>query len=228
MPKYKSTAAYRATDALNKQIKAVYQEFGGESEIYELYVNRLTAALPAGSTHISKGGFLQISKSKSTGITASLIKKAKAGEPKKGGTPKGGIAKKTKDKALPDVRRAKRIYKRQIAEEKLAEKGILNPYESQIQREAAKVTDEEVKEYVDAKSYVRAQEDSRGKLRYDTSVTNLMATDGAKSYELLMAILKEGEKKRNAEAQKETSNAATVEQGYKAGGANIESQRARL
>lgn len=228
MPKYKSTAAYRAADALNKQIKAIYQEFGGESEIYSLYVNRLTAALPAGTTHQSKGGFLQISKSKNSGLTASMIKKAKAGEPKKGNAPKGGIAKKTKDKALPDVRRAKRIYKRQIAEEKLAEKGNLNPSESQIQREVRGVSDAEVKSYVDAKSFVRAQEDSRGKLRYDASVSDLMAAAGAKSYELLKAILEEGETRRNAEAQKEATNAATVEQGYKEGGADIESQRARL
>lgn len=228
MPKYKSTAAYRAADALNKQIKAIYQEFGGDSEIYGLYVNRLSAALPAGSIHISKGGFIQISKSKNSGLTASMIKKAKSGEPKKGSTPKGGFAKKVKDRPLPDVRQAKRIYKRQIAEENLAEKGNLNPSESQIQREARGVSDAEVKSYVDAKSYVRAQEDSRGKLKYDASVADLMATAGAKSYELLRAILEEGETRRNAEAQKEATNAAAVEQGYKDGGANIESQRARL
>ena len=48
-----------------------------------------------------------------------------------------------------------------------------------------------------------------------------MKTPGAKSYELLMAILQEGEKRSNAEAQKEATNAAAVEDGYKRNKANI-------
>ena len=59
MPKVKSSAAYRAADTLNKQLKAMYDKFGEDSEMYQLYVNKLTAALP-GQTHISKSGVLQV------------------------------------------------------------------------------------------------------------------------------------------------------------------------
>ena len=64
MAKYYSTAAYRAADALNKQLKGIYKEWGGDSEIYEMYVNKLTADLPAGTVHVSKGGFIQVTKAK--------------------------------------------------------------------------------------------------------------------------------------------------------------------
>ena len=201
MAKIKSTAAYRAADTLNKDIKAVYNAFGPDSEVYELYVNKITASLPAGAVHVSKGGFIQVTKSKASGLTAAQLKKAKQG--------------------LPGVKRAKQTYKRQVAEENLAEKGNLNPSESQIQREAKNVTDEDVQKYIDAKTYVKQYEDSKHKLRYDASVADLMKTPGAKSYELLMAILQEGEKRSNAEAQKEATNAAAVEDGYKRNKANI-------
>lgn len=201
MAKYKSTAAYRAADTLNKDIKAVYNAFGPDSEVYELYVNKITASLPAGAVHVSKDGFIQVTKSKTSGLTASQLKKAKKG--------------------LPGVKRAKQTYKRQVAEENLAEKGNLNPSESQIQREAKNVTDEDVQKYIDAKTYVKQYEDSKHKLKYDASVADLMKTPGAKSYELLMAILQEGEKRSNAEAQKEATNAAAVEDGYKRNKANI-------
>ena len=206
MPKYKSTAAYRATNAANKQIKAVYGTFGPDSELYEMYVNKLTASLPAGSVHVSKGGFIQISKGANM-PTAAQIKKARKG--------------------LTSVKQAKATYKRDIAEEKLYVSGK-KVTEVDIQREAKSVSDEEVKSYVDAKSYVRSQEDSRGKLRYDASVTDLMATAGAKSYELLRAILEEGETRANAEAQKESTNTAAVEGSYKNGGADIDSKRAKV
>ena len=201
MAKYRSTAAYRAADAMNKQIKAIWQEFGGESEVYELYVNKLTAALPPGSIHVSKGGFIQLSKGKKSGLTASQIKKAKKG--------------------LPSVKRAKQKYKRQVAEENLAAKGNITPTESQIQKEAKGVTDEDVKRYIDAKSYVQSYQDSKGKLKYDASVASLMSTPGTKSYELLMAILEEGEKRADAEAQEEAANAKAIEAGYQRGKANI-------
>jgi len=201
MAKYKSTAAYRAADTLNKDIKAVYNAFGSDSEVYELYVNKITASLPAGAVHVSKGGFIQVTKSKASGLTAAQLKKAKQG--------------------LPGVKRAKQTYKRQVAEENLAEKGNLNPSESQIQREAKNVTEEDVQKYIDAKTYVKQYEDSKHKLKYDASVADLMKTPGAKSYELLMAILQEGEKRSNAEAQKEATNAAAVEDGYKRNKANI-------
>lgn len=222
MPKYKSTAAYRAADTLNKQIKAIYTEFGPESEVYQLYVNRLTAALPAGTTHVSKGGFLQVSKAKDSGLTAAQIKKAKRGEPSKG--PKETtLSGRMKDKPLPSVKEAKTKYKRQIAEEKLAEKGNTAPTESQIQKEAKQVSDEQVKEYVDNKSFVKSYEDSKHKLKYDASVAELMATPGAKSYDLLAAILQEGELRSNAEAQEEAANAGAVEAGYEKGRANLDS-----
>ena len=201
MAKIKSTAAYRAADTLNKDIKAVYNAFGPDSEVYELYVNKITASLPAGAVHVSKGGFIQVTKSKASGLTAAQLKKAKQG--------------------LPGAKRAKQTYKRQVAEENLAEKGNLNPSESQIQREAKNVTDEDVQKYIDAKTYVKQYEDSKHKLRYDASVADLMKTPGAKSYELLMAILQEGEKRNNAEAQKEATNAAAVEDGYKRNKASI-------
>ena len=201
MAKYKSTAAYRAADTLNKDIKAVYNAFGPDSEVYELYVNKITASLPAGAVHVNKNGFIQVTKSKTSGLTAAQLKKAKQG--------------------LPGVKRAKQTYKRQVAEENLAEKGNINPSESQIQREAKNVTDEDVQKYIDAKTYVKQYEDSKHKLKYDASVADLMKTPGAKSYELLMAILQEGEKRNNAEAQKEATNAAAVEDGYKRNKANI-------
>ena len=128
MAKIKSTAACRAADTLNKDIKAVYNAFGPDSEVYELYVNKITASLPAGAVHVSKGGFIQVTKSKASGLTAAQLKKAKQG--------------------LPGAKRAKQTYKRQVAEENLAEKGNLNPSESQIQREAKNVTDEDVQKYI--------------------------------------------------------------------------------
>ena len=206
MPKTKSTAAYRAADSLNKQLKAMYEKFGGESEAYQLYANKVTASLP-GQTHVSAGGFIQVSKGKSSGLTASQIKAARKG--------------------LPSVKQATTTYKRQIAEERLAVGGNLSPSESQIQRAAKGVTQEDVKKYVDAKSYVKEKEDSRGKLRYDASVADLMSVKGAKSYELLAAILEEGEKRSNAEAQKENDNAAAVESGYQNGKAQLDNQRAK-
>lgn len=206
MPKVKSSAAYRAADTLNKQLKAMYDKFGEDSEMYQLYVNKLTAALP-GQTHISKSGVLQVSKSKTSGLTAQQIKTARKG--------------------LPSVSRATSTYKRQIAEERLGVAGNASPSESEIQRAAKRVTQEDIRKFVDAKSYVKDKEDSRGKLRYDASVADLMSVKGAKSYELLAAILEEGEKRSNAEAQKEADTAATVEQGYSNGKAQFDNQRAK-
>ena len=206
MPKTKSTAAYRAADSLNKQLKAMYEKFGESSEAYQLFVNKLTASLP-GATHISSSGVLQVNKGKSSGLTAQQIKAARKG--------------------LPTVTQATTTYKRQIAEERLQVAGNLDPTESQIQRAAKGVTTEDIQKYVDAKSYVKEKEDSRGKLRYDASVADLMSVKGAKSYELLAAILEEGEKRSNAEAQKENDNAATVESEYQNGKAQLDNQRAK-
>ena len=206
MPKTKSTAAYRAADSLNKQLKAMYEKFGESSEAYQLFVNKLTASLP-GATHISSSGVLQVNKGKSSGLTAQQIKAARKG--------------------LPSVTQATTTYKRQIAEERLQVAGNLDPTESQIQRAAKGVTTEDIQKYVDAKSYVKEKEDSRGKLRYDASVADLMSVKGAKSYELLAAILEEGEKRSNAEAQKENDNAATVESEYQNGKAQLDNQRAK-
>lgn len=201
MAKYKSSAAYRAADTLNKQLKAVYNAFGENSETYKLYVNKLTASLPAGSIHVSRGGFIQVSKGKSSGLTAQQIKFAKKG--------------------LSSVNRAKSSYKQQIASQRLAEKGNLAPTESQIQRETKGISSEDVRKYVDAKSKVKEYEDSRHKLKYDASVADLMGTPGSKSYELLAAILEEGEKRSNAEAQEEAANANRVEASYQANKAKL-------
>ena len=201
MAKYYSTAAYRAADALNKQLKSIYKEWGGDSEIYEMYVNRLTADLPAGTVHVSKGGFIQVTKAKGA-LTAAQVKKATRG--------------------LPDKAQAMTKYKRQVAEERLSAAGNEAPTESQIQREAKGVTRADVKQYVDDKSYVQSKEDARGKLKYSDSVADLMKTAGAKSYKLLRAILEEGEA-RDAKTSEESSNTAAVEGGYEAGKANVNS-----
>ena len=199
MAKYYSTAAYRAADALNKQLKNIYKEWGGESEIYEMYVNRLTADLPAGTVHVSKGGFIQVTKAKGA-LTAVQVKKATRG--------------------LPDKVQAMSKYKRQVAEERLSAAGNEAPTESQIQKEAKGVTREDVKQYVDDKSYVQSKEDARGKLIYSSSVADLMRTAGAKSYKLLRAILEEGEA-RDAKTSEEGTNTAAVEGGYEAGKADV-------
>lgn len=201
MAKYYSTAAYRAADALNKQLKNIYKEWGGESEIYEMYVNRLTADLPAGTVHVSKGGFIQVTKAKGA-VTVAQVKKATRG--------------------LPDKAQAMTKYKRQVAEERLSAAGNEAPTESQIQKEAKGVTREDVKQYVDDKSYVQSKEDARGKLKYSDSVADLMRTAGAKSYKLLRAILEEGEA-RDAKTSEEGSNTAAVEGGYEAGKADVNS-----
>lgn len=201
MAKYYSTAAYRAADALNKQLKNIYKEWGGESEIYEMYVNKLTADLPAGTVHVSKGGFIQVTKAKGA-LTAAQVKKATRG--------------------LPDKAQAMTKYKRQVAEERLSAAGNEAPSESQIQREAKGVTRADVKQYVDDKSYVQSKEDARGKLKYSDSVADLMRTAGAKSYKLLRAILEEGEA-RDAKTSEEGTNTAAVEGGYEAGKANVNS-----
>lgn len=201
MAKYHSTAAYRAADALNKQLKNIYKEWGGDSEIYEMYVNRLTADLPAGTVHVSKGGFIQVTKAKGA-LTAAQVKKATRG--------------------LPDKAQAMTKYKRQVAEERLSAAGNEAPSESQIQREAKGVTRADVKQYVDDKSYVQSKEDARGKLKYSDSVADLMKTAGAKSYKLLRAILEEGEA-RDAKTSEEGTNTAAVEGGYEAGKANVNS-----
>lgn len=201
MAKYYSTAAYRAADALNKQLKNIYKEWGGESEIYEMYVNRLTADLPAGTVHVSKGGFIQVSKAKGA-VTAAQVKKATRG--------------------LPDKAQAMTKYKRQVAEERLSAAGNEALSESQIQKEAKGVTREDVKQYVDDKSYVQSKEDARGKLKYSDSVADLMRTAGAKSYKLLRAILEEGEA-RDAKTSEEGTNTAAVEGGYEAGKADVNS-----
>lgn len=201
MAKYYSTAAYRAADALNKQLKGIYKEWGGDSEIYEMYVNRLTADLPAGTVHVSKGGFIQVTKAKGA-LTAAQVKKATRG--------------------LPDKAQAMTKYKRQVAEERLSAAGNEAPSETQIQKEAKGVTRADVKQYIDDKSYVQSKEDARGKLIYSDSVADLMKTAGAKSYKLLRAILEEGDA-RDAEASKESTNTAAVEGGYQAGKANINS-----
>lgn len=199
MAKYYSTAAYRAADALNKQLKGIYKEWGGDSEIYEMYVNRLTADLPAGTVHVSKGGFIQVTKAKGV-LTAAQVKNATRG--------------------LPDKARAMTAYKRQVAEERLSAAGNEAPTESQIQKEAKGVTRADVKQYVDDKSYVQSKEDARGKLKYSDSVADLMKTAGAKSYKLLRAILEEGDA-RDAKASEESANTTAVEGGYEAGKANI-------
>lgn len=201
MAKYYSTAAYRAADALNKQLKNIYKEWGGDSEIYEMYVNRLTADLPAGTVHVSKDGFIQVTKAKGA-LTAAQVKKATRG--------------------LPDKAQAMTKYKRQVAEERLSAAGNETPTESQIQKEAKGVTRADVKQYVDDKSYVQSKEDARGKLKYSDSVADLMRTAGAKSYKLLRAILEEGEA-RDAKTSEEDTNTATVEGGYQAGKANVNS-----
>ena len=201
MAKYYSTAAYRAADALNKQLKNIYNEWGPDSEIYEMYVNKLTGTLPAGSLHVSAGGFMQVSKAKGA-VTAQQIKKAKRG--------------------LPSKQQAATTYRRQVAEEKLAQQGNKLPTESQIQRQAKQVTKEDIQRYVDDKSYVKDKEDAKGKLIYSDSVADLMSTAGAKSYSLLRAILEEGEA-RDAKTSQETANADAVESSYQNGKAALDS-----
>lgn len=205
--KYKSTAAYRAADTLNKQIKAIYDVFGADSEIYQTYVNKITAVLPESATHVSKKtGVLQVTKTKGA-VTAQQIKKAKQG--------------------LMDVKRAKSSIKKEIAEERLAKKGIKAPSYSQVYRESKKVSDEEMQQYLNARDYVNSRM-SNGKLNYDASVTDLMKASGPKTYEELMTILMKGEE-QNAETQKQAeNNINTVEGNYQNGKANTDSQRAKI
>lgn len=206
--KYKSTAAYRAVDTFNKQIKAIYDAFGPDSEIYQEYINKITATLPESATHVSKKtGVIQVSKAKGA-VTAQQIKKAKQG--------------------LMDVKKAKFALKKEVAEERLLQKGITSPSYSQVYREAKKVTDDEMKEYLDAKSYVYDSMNSKGKLNYESAeVKSLLQVAGSKTYEELKAILEKED--NNAEAQKQAeNNISTVEGNYQNGKANTNSQRAKI
>lgn len=202
MAKFKSSAAYRAADTLNKQITNIAKQFGADSEIYQQYVNKLTAALPESATHVSKRtGLLQVSKGKNAGVTAQKIKEAAKG--------------------LPSVRQVKSDVKRSIASERLAQRGLEDPSYSTIYRETQKVTEQDVQRYIDAKSFVKQHYDGSGRIKYNAEVAELMQMKGPKSYEDLMAVLQLSEEvEENAEAQAKEA-VANVESSYERGRANI-------
>lgn len=200
----KSTAAYRAADTLNKQLVAIAKEFGTGSDIYRTYVNKITASLPASATHVSKKtGVLQVSKGKTSGLTAAQIKGARKG--------------------LPSVKKVKESAKRQLAEEKIQKrKGTKTIAPSDIQKEAKIITDDEVKKFISDKDFVKQHQDEKGRIIYnaDMDVSALFA-QGAKSYAELRAIIEGMESEENAKAQQEQAIAATVEGGYEKGKANL-------
>lgn len=175
----------RDIDRINYRLKGIEQLLGTDSEQYERYVNSLTATLPPGSYTLSPDtGRIQLKASK-----ANLE----------------GL-KHEQLKPASNLPTAKQSVKRQKKE--------LQRYKETAGETGVSVTDQEALQELNAKTYVRSCENSKGKLRYSESAKSDLSVKGRKSYTDIMNILRKAEEKESGKTEERKARAREASKRY--------------
>lgn len=164
---------------INRRMLDIERMIGIDSQQYQRYVNRITAALPVGSYKISPTGKVTISKSKTNLKT---LKKRQLDIILK----------------LPTAKQSAKQSKQAIAKNQLKAYGYEDPTDEDIQKLAESITDEQALEELAAKAFIEALEDENGKLKYSEEVKEELSASGNKTYRELRAIIEEGYRRRAA------------------------------
>ena len=175
----------RDIDRINYRLKGIEQLLGTDSEQYERYVNSLTATLPEGSYTLSPDtGRIQIKASK-----ANLE----------------GL-KHEQLKPASNLPTAKQSIRKQKQE--------LKRYKEAAGESGVSVSDQEALQELNAKTYVRSRENSKGKLRYSESAKADLSVKGRKSYTDIMNILRKAEEKDNGKTDEKKARAREASRRY--------------
>lgn len=175
----------RDIDRINYRLKGIEQLLGTDSEQYERYVNSLTATLPPGSYTLSPDtGRIQLKASK-----ANLE----------------GL-KHEQLKPASNLPTAKQSVRRQKKE--------LQRYKEAVGETGVSVSDQEALQELNAKTYVRSRENSKGKLRYSESAKSDLSVKGRKSYTDIMNILRKAEEKESGKTKERKARAREASKRY--------------
>ena len=168
----------RDIDRINYRLKGIEQLLGTDSEQYERYINSLTATLPEGSYTLSpETGRIQIKASKMN-LESLKHEQLKAAS------------------KLPTAKQSIRAQKKE-----------LQRYKEAAGEEGVSVSDQEALQELNAKTYVRSRENSKGKLRYSESAKSDLSVKGRKSYTDIMNILRKAEEKDNGKTDEKKARA---------------------
>ena len=185
-------------DRINYRLKGIERLLGTESEQYRRYVNSLTATLEPWQFSLDADtGRISIKASKMS------LESLKHDQLKKAA-------------ALPTAKQSIKQQKREM-EKQRREWGWKN---------GIAVSDIEALNELNAKTYVRSQEDDKHKLKYSESVKSDMEVLGKKSYQQLKAILEKGEASKNGTTDEKKARArANSKRYYEAHKAEINARR---
>lgn len=165
-------------DRINYRLKGIEQLLGTDSEQYERYINSLTATLPEGSYTLSPDtGRIQIKAGK---YNLETLKHEQLKAASK----------------LPTAKQSIRAQKKE-----------LQRYKEAAGEEGVSVSDQEALQELNAKTYVRSRENSKGKLRYSESAKADLSIKGLKSYTDIMNILRKAEEKDNGKTDEKKARA---------------------
>lgn len=184
------TNAYKNTirqdiDRINYRLKGIEQLLGTDSEQYERYVNSLTATLPAGSYSLSpETGRIQIKASKYNLETLKHEQLKPASH-------------------LPTAKQSIRKQKQE-----------LQRYREAAGEEGVSISDQEALQELNAKTYVRGMENSKGKLKYSESAAAGLSVKGRKTYSELADILRKAEEKDNGKTNEKKARAREASRRY--------------
>lgn len=171
---------------INYRLKGIEQLLGTESEQYRRYVNSLTATLEPWQFSLDADtGRISIKASKMN------LESLKHEQLKKAA-------------ALPTAKQSIKQQKREM-EKQRREWGWKN---------GIAVSDIEALNELNAKTYVRSQEDDKHKLKYSESVKSDMKVLGKKSYQQLKAILEKGEASKNGKTDEKKARAREASRRY--------------
>ena len=175
----------RDIDRINYRLKGIEQLLGTDSEQYERYVNSLTATLPEGSYTLSPDtGRIQIKASK---VNLEGLKHEQL-------------------KPASNLPTAKQSVRKQKLE--------LKRYKEAAGESGVSVSDQEALQELNAKTYVRSRENSKGKLRYSESAKADLSVKGRKSYTDIMNILRKAEEKDNGKTDEKKARAREASRRY--------------
>lgn len=184
------TNAYKNTirqdiDRINYRLKGIEQLLGTDSEQYERYVNSLTATLPAGSYNLSpETGRIRIKASKYNLETLKHEQLKPASH-------------------LPTAKQSIRKQKQE-----------LQRYREAAGDEGVSISDQEAIQELNAKTYVRGKENSKGKLKYSESAAAGLSVKGRKTYSELADILRKAEEKDNGKTEEKKARARANSKRY--------------
>lgn len=172
---------------INYRLKGIEQLLGTDSEQYERYVNSITASMPVGSYSLSEGGRIQL---KATKQNLETLKHDQLKITSK----------------LPTAKQSIRQQKKEIARRKGAA--------AEDSSEPIDVSDEEALNELNAKTFIKNRENTKGKLKYSDSAKAGLSAKGNKSYTELARIIKEAEAKDNAKTEERKKRSREASRRY--------------